>query len=39
MGLTLRHKNGNADVCIEYCGENPRFRDAYKNEVKHYESF
>lgn len=28
-----------ADVCIEYCGENPRFRDAYKNEVKHYESF
>lgn len=38
-GFDFKYQGGRADVCIEYCGENPRFREVYKNEVKLYESF
>lgn len=38
-GFDFKYQRGIADVCIEYCGENPRFREVYKNEVKLYESF
>lgn len=37
-GFDFRHKRGITDVCIAYCGDNPRFRLAYKNEEKLYES-
>lgn len=31
-GFDFKYNGGRVDVCIEYCGEQPRFREAYKNE-------
>lgn len=31
-GFDFMYSGGTADVCIEFCGKNPRFREAYKNE-------
>ena len=36
-GFDFKYKYGTVDVCIDFCGKNPRFREVYKNEVKLYE--
>lgn len=36
-GFDFKYPGGRADVCIDFCGKNPRFREVYKNEVKLYE--